>query len=238
MFSNQLVILSLLLVGLSLSGLSKLSEAYNRRKMLDRLLEATDYNEIHTIFLGLGGPFQEYVDLCNVREENCTPERILFENKQADLLGQGAKDYVNTFVVQQQELCEETFVKRLSFQYENYLKDWQGKEYFEQYINFVLPWPTIAMEWDEMTENIRKNIQEYLNWRMVQSPRPRNIHHLRASLLESSKMVYDWLGNFYTSFKTGRIFLPALTYEQQHAIVLGKIAALTRHQAHIHRFTI
>ena len=89
MFGHQLAIFSLLLVGLSLS--SNLSEAVRHPNELFQVLHhSTDFTEIHTAFVELGAELQVYAELTDVREENCTAERILFRNRFGHLLGEGA----------------------------------------------------------------------------------------------------------------------------------------------------
>ena len=229
MFGNQLAMLSLLLVGLSLSGLSNLSEAaHTYDELLEMLLQATDAEKIHSIFEELGGPFKVYADLADVGKEYCTPERILFNTKFAHLFGPGAELYILTLVEVQQEICEDTFIERLLDQYDKYLGNWGGKEEFQDFINFVDPWPTLETETIEMIEGIKKSIRSYLEWRMTQRSRPVQEKHASSSLFRSGRVVYKFLGSFLASFSTGRPFMPYLGFELQHALSLAKISDALR----------
>ena len=222
MFSNQLAILSLLLVGLGLS--SNLSEAaYDTRELFEMLPYVTDHNVIHYIFVRLGGPYQAYANLRDVKEENCTPERILFDERIARILGPGVQNYVRKFVDEQRLLCEQTFINRLINKYAIFLGDWPRKDSFQQFSNFVEPRPTLATNRNEMT-NIVENVEKYIEWRKSQSPRLVSERVIRSALYQSCVFVNDLLGNFLASLKTGRPFHPPLSLELQEAIALAKIA--------------
>ena len=229
MFGNQLAMLSLLLVGLSLSNLSNLSEAARSEgELLQMLLTATDSVAIKGIFEELGEPFKVYADLSDVRVENCTPERILFRTNFGYLFGPGVERYIATMVTRQQELCEDTFTDRLTAGYNSYQENWLGKEHFQQFLRFVRPWPTLKTQTHEMLDSIIVNIETYIKWRMKQQPEPRSRTQVYNWLIQSSLYVYQLLGGFLASFKTGRPFQPDLSLGFQHALALAQIAEAVR----------
>ena len=226
MFGNQLEMLSLLLLGLSLS--SNLSEAVpNRRELLQFISHATDHDELKTAFLILGGPFKEYAELTEVTLNNCTPKRILFPNTLNNYLGEGARDYVTYWVGKQREVCELTFFDRLLWRYADYLDDWRGKEYFQQYVNFIEPWPIFGMDWNVFKQSVRGNIQKYIDWRETQSPKPSDRNQVLFWLIASNNYVYRSLSGFYASMRANEDFQPVLSFEHAHAVALGMIAEAT-----------
>ena len=225
MFGNQLEMLSLLLVGLSLAGLSNLSEAvHTYDELLEMLLQATDINDIHPIFVELGRPFQDYADLANLNVQNCIPTRILFDNRAGHLLGPVAQDYVTERVTAQQQLCEQTFIQRLTNQFEIYSQDWPTKAYFKEFITFVQPWPTMQTERDEMIHRVTFNLFDYYDWRGTQNIGSRNIKVIRGALIKASRVVWRLFGGFLASLKTGRPFEPPINFDQEYALMLAKIA--------------
>ena len=226
MFGNQLAMLSLLLVGLSLSGLSNLSEAQPSTKQLQNALkQSTDLDEVHAILVQLGGTYKVYADLAKVDVAHCTPERILFRPNVIHMeLGPGFEHYIATVVMKQQELCEDTFIERIIDQYSIYLQNWDGKGVFQQYLGFVEPWPTVLTVTDQTAQYAETNIQSYIQWRKREPPKTSNELYLRFQLIESCRVVHNLLGSFLASFRTGRPFWPPLGDELQFALMLGKIA--------------
>ena len=166
MFGNGLAVLSLLL--LSLSNLSNLSEAFTRRQLRRMLLEATESYEIQYLLEELGEGYYKYADLININVEKCTPERILFDTNVAHMIGQGAKDYVTRLVDTLRQFCEDTFVWRLKIQYGKFKENWNEKEYFEQFIDFVDPWSTLQTTPAQIDSYIEDNVQKFLKWRQSQ----------------------------------------------------------------------
>ena len=228
MFGNKLAILSLMLVGLSLSGLSHLSEAARRAQLLQLILHATDHNELKTAFLQLGGQFREYADLTEISLNYCHPERILFRNTMNDYLGVGARDYVTYWIGRQREICELTFFDRLLRQYADYTEDWEGKGCFQQYVNFIVPWPIFGMDWNAFKESVRGNIQAYIEWRESQNPKPINPNQIKYWIVQCNRHVYYLLSGFYASMRANEDFQPVLSFEHAHAVALGMIAEATR----------
>ena len=223
MFGNQLAMLSLLLVGLSLSGLSNLSEGVEltRRQLLRDLRLSIDFNEIYRLLLLIGGEYQIYADLANINEKNCTPERLLFKPSYMHThLGQGLENYIAIMVERQRLLCEQSFVQRLIYQYYLYQDEWDGKEDFELFMEFVNPRPTLMAS--DMTNHIGKNIQSYINWRMTQDHIPEE--DARTTLMKSCEFVNNLFGSFLASFRTGRSFMPTLDDELKGALVWAMIA--------------
>ena len=224
MIGNKLAILSLLLVGLSLSS-NLLMAARRNRHMLYRLLyETSNPFLLREAFQDLGGTFQIYADLDEITEENCTPERILFANPKSEYLGEGAQLYVHLRVETQRRLCEQTFFRRLNARYTSYNENWYGKEDFQQFISFVQPWPTLNFETLEIADWIPLNMEAYMDWREHQTPRIRSRVQARRLAANSSLYVYGLLAGFASSFRANANFRPELDWEQAHAIVLGMIA--------------
>ena len=224
MFGNQLAILSLWLVGLSLSN--NLSEAArpNPNELFLVLRHSTNFIEIYNAFMELGRDYRIYVDLTDVRKENCTPNRILFNNRHIHLFGDGARQYVTSFVELQRRVCEDTFIERLARQYELYQTNWPGKGAFQEFINFVVPWPTFGMNWDAFKQSVEVNIQSYIDWREMQNPSPRSRDQIHSWVIRSSIKVFKFLGSFSATMRANANFEITLDYEQAHAVALGMIA--------------
>ena len=227
MFGNQLAMLSLLLLGLSLS--SHLSEAVrDRHELLYILRNAVDPMVIFPVLIDLGEEFQIYADLSNIKEWNCTPERLLFVNKLSHLFGKGAKQYVEIFLNKQRKLCEQTFIPRLKAQYTRYKEDWYGKDIFQEFIDFVKPWPTLNTEAHQMIHSIRANIESYKKWRMEQPTRFKDPVEIHYNLLATCEYVYSLLGSFSASLRASPYFHPELDKELTSAVALGMIADVAR----------
>ena len=228
MFGNKLAILSLLLVGLSLSSLSHLSEAARRDQLFQVIRQSADHDELKSTFQLLGRHFMKYAQLTEITLNNCTPDRILFRNTMNNFLGEGSREYVRYFVNRQREICEMTFYDRLLRKYGAYLDDWEGKECFQQYVNFIIPWPTFGMDWNAFKESVRNNIEAYIEWRETQRPRPLNRYHVMHWIIQSNRYVYYLLSGFYASMRANENFQPVLSFEHAHAVALGMIAEATR----------
>ena len=225
MFGNQIAVLSLLLVGLSLSNFCNLSEAaHTYDELLEMLLQATDINDIHPIFVELGSSFQDYAALANINEEDCTPARILFDNRAGHLLGQTAQQYVTIMVERQRDICEQTFVNRLTTQFAIYNQDSSWRVYFDEFIGFVRPWPTIATQRHQIRDIIKDSIFNYYHWRQTEGTGTKNIVKIRRTLVQNSRDVYRFFSGFLASFNTGRHFAPFLDITNFYAITLGKVA--------------
>ena len=224
MFGNQLAMLSLLLVGLSLSNLSNLSEAVPIPAELRLLLfTADDPNQIQTLFVDLGPEFQDYADLINVSVENCTPQRILFNNRYENLFGRAVRTYVDNLIRLQRQLCEDTFTDRFREHCIVYRSEWEGKQYFQEFLNFVDPWPTAMTPRNQMGY-IKENIKSYMNWYIQQPGRGTDINIARRNLMDSCFFIFQHFYSLLASLETGRPFQPDLGFELNQDFVEVKIA--------------
>ena len=227
MFGNQLAMFSLLLLGLSLS--SNLSEAVpTHDELLQFIRHATDHKELKNAFLLLGGRFKEYADLTKITLNNCTPERILFQNTLDGYLGEGSRQYVTHWVGKQREVCEMTFFDRLLNRYADYLGDWGGKECFQQYVNFIEPWPIFGMDWNVFKISVRGNIQRFIDWRESQRPYPSDRNQAMLWIIASNSHAYRLLAGFSATMRANENFRPVLSLEHEHAVALGMIAEVTK----------
>ena len=226
MFDNQLAMLSLLLVGLSLS--INLSEAVPNLPTLQQLLQmihqAKEPQHILNLFRLMGEDYKIFVDLADANKDNCTPERIHFDTRNLDrMFGESAANYVKSAVSLQRRICEDTFTERLWDQYHNLQDGWPGKKYFDEFVRFVNPWPTFETETHDIVQHIRANLETYTNWRYNRRP-SRDPTEISDQVIENSIRIHQILHGFLASLRQRSNFRPNLTPELERTIALGKIA--------------